>query len=189
MARFSLVKIAWGLRALVLGRFARRIGLPSYIGKPCFISGIWGVEIGRRFRCFPGLRLEVAPGALLTVGDDVGFAQNVHIICSERVTIGDGVRITAQVAITDTKHRFRTDGVGAFDPVDDEVRPVVIGRNTFIGTGAVIEAGTSLGEYCVVGANSYVKGHFADGSILAGSPARVIGRRDADGTATPGRQG
>lgn len=178
MARFSPVKIAWGVRAVVLGRFARRIRLPSYIGRPCFISGIRGVEIGRRFRCFPGLRLEVAPGARLTVGNDVGFAQNVHIICSERVTIGDGVRITAQVAITDTKHRFRIGSVGAFDPVDDEVRPVMIGNYTFIGTGSVVEAGTSLGEYCVVGANSYVRGHFADGSILAGSPARVIGRRD-----------
>jgi hypothetical protein len=27
------------------------------------------------------LRLEVSPGARLTIGDDVGFAQNVHIIC------------------------------------------------------------------------------------------------------------
>ncbi|MEQ5829012.1 hypothetical protein J3456_16840 [Sulfitobacter sp. NFXS29] len=177
MVRFSPVKIVWGARALLFSIIAKRIGFPSYIGKPCFVIGVRGIEIGQRFRCFPGLRLEVSPGALLTVGNDVGFAQNVHIICSHCVTIGDGVRIAAQVAITDTKHRFRCNGVGAFDPADDEVSSIMIGKNTFIGTGAVIEAGTILGAECVVGANSYVRGQFPDSSILAGSPARVIGKR------------
>jgi acetyltransferase-like isoleucine patch superfamily enzyme len=103
--------------------------------------------------------------------------------------IGDGVRLTAQVAITDTKHRFRCNSVGAFVPADDEVLPVTIGRNTFVGTGAVIEAGTRLGAHCVVGANSYVRGYFADGSILAGAPARLIGQRCILGGSMPSQEG
>lgn len=56
--------------------------------------------------------------------------------------------------------------------------PVNIGDHVFIGMNAVILMGTTLGDHCVVGAGSVVKGTFPAGSIIAGNPAKVIGTVD-----------
>ncbi|MNJ54691.1 putative lipopolysaccharide biosynthesis O-acetyl transferase WbbJ [compost metagenome] len=53
-----------------------------------------------------------------------------------------------------------------------------IGKNCFIGMGARIQAGTILGNGCIVGANSVVRGHFPDYCVLVGAPARVVKRYD-----------
>ena len=49
-----------------------------------------------------------------------------------------------------------------------------IGDNTFIGMRAIILMGSHVGANCIVGAGAVVSGHFEDGSVIAGNPARVI---------------
>lgn len=45
--------------------------------------------------------------------------------------------------------------------------------------GAAIMAGTVLGKQCVVGANAVVKGTYPDYSVIAGVPAKIIKRYNA----------
>lgn len=52
--------------------------------------------------------------------------------------------------------------------------PVTIGDNVFIGMNATILMGTTIGNDCIIGANSVVKGDFPDGVVIAGNPAKVI---------------
>ena len=52
--------------------------------------------------------------------------------------------------------------------------PVSIGDNVFIGVKSTILAGTTIGDNCIVGANSLVKGQFPSNCVIAGNPARVI---------------
>ena len=52
--------------------------------------------------------------------------------------------------------------------------PVTIGDNVFIGINAVILKGTHIGSDCVIGAGAVVSGHFGDGLVIAGNPAKVI---------------
>ncbi|GAM59552.1 O-acetyltransferase [Vibrio ishigakensis] len=61
-----------------------------------------------------------------------------------------------------------------------EIKEVSIGRNSFIGYGAVILPGTILGEQCVVGANSVVRGKFPSFAVIAGNPAKIIKRYDQE---------
>ena len=50
----------------------------------------------------------------------------------------------------------------------------IIGENCFIGSGAIIQAGTVLGDHCVVRANSVVRGTFQFGSVIVGVPGKIV---------------
>ena len=51
-----------------------------------------------------------------------------------------------------------------------------IGNCVYLGPGCIVAAGSQIGDHCVVGALSYVKGVLPPHSFAAGSPARIIGR-------------
>jgi acetyltransferase-like isoleucine patch superfamily enzyme len=60
------------------------------------------------------------------------------------------------------------------DPDNIPVAPVKIDDNVFVGTGAIIMMGTTIGENSVIGAGSVVRGAIPANVIAAGNPARVI---------------
>ena len=69
-------------------------------------------------------------------------------------------------------------------PFDDFTRPIAtsgrqgktvrVGPNTVLGYNAVIMAGVSIGERCIVGANSVVTKDVPDFTVVGGVPAKVI---------------
>lgn len=61
--------------------------------------------------------------------------------------------------------------------------PVIIGDCCFIGVHSIILKGIELGNHCLVAANSVVNKSFDDFAIIAGAPAKTIGRVEiANGT-------
>jgi len=64
---------------------------------------------------------------------------------------------------------------------DYEYSPVTIGDSCFIGVNTIILRGTSIGNHCLIGACSLVNQDIPDGSIVVGSPAKIIGRVEIDG--------
>ena len=56
------------------------------------------------------------------------------------------------------------------------IKETRIGENSFIGFGAVIQAGTILGKQCIVGSNSVVRGIYPDYSVIVGNPRKVVKR-------------
>lgn len=60
--------------------------------------------------------------------------------------------------------------------------PVRIGKRCWLGANAVILPGVSLGDDVIVGAGAVVTKSFPSGSVVAGVPARAIGRRDGGQT-------
>lgn len=170
-------KLIWFIRAIFYKFFFGHLGIGSYVGKPIFMTGINNAYLGKNFRVFPHARIEVLNSGKLHIGDNVSIGQSFHIICSQSVSIGDGALLSANVFITDTNHTFNDWGKPVHHQ-ENECFSTRIGRNCFIGYGAVIQAGTILGDNCVVGANSTVKGVFPDGSVIAGSPARIIKERE-----------
>jgi maltose O-acetyltransferase len=53
---------------------------------------------------------------------------------------------------------------------------VVIGRNVWIGGGAIILPGITVGDDAVIGAGSVVTRDVAAGAIVGGNPARPLQR-------------
>jgi acetyltransferase-like isoleucine patch superfamily enzyme len=60
-------------------------------------------------------------------------------------------------------------------------RPVSIGDCCYIGSQVVVAAGVSIGDQCVVSANSFVKDDVASRTVVGGTPARRIGEVIFDG--------
>jgi len=61
------------------------------------------------------------------------------------------------------------------------VESVIIADCCYIGSQSIIAAGVTVGEGCVVGANSFVNRDLESGCVYAGSPARAIGRAVVEG--------
>lgn len=114
------------------------------------------------------------PGATILIGDDVGMS-GASVCCASSVTIGDRVMLGADSVITDTDlhpvhivpRRHETRGVLAAE--------VVIENDVFVGMRAIILKGVHVGEGAVVGAGAVVTSAVPARSIVAGSPARVVG--------------
>ena len=60
----------------------------------------------------------------------------------------------------------------------DLAGPIHIGANTFIGMGALILKGVTIGPNSIVGANAVVTKSFPEGSVLGGNPAKLIKSTD-----------
>lgn len=172
--KFHVLKFLWGIRALIYKPFSESLKLPSYIGKPIFISGLKRICIGRRVRIFPHVRLETLGTGSISIEDNVYIGQNCHITAGgSKLTIGTGTSIMANVCVTNIDHLyFEIDKPILEQPY--KTRETIIGKNCFIGHGAVIQAGAKLGDHVIIGANSVVmRGSYPDNCVLVGAPAII----------------
>jgi acetyltransferase-like isoleucine patch superfamily enzyme len=88
------------------------------------------------------------------------------------VTIGDHVTITSGVQFV-----THDGGVWVFReefPDIDVFAPIRVGNNVFIGLNSIILPGAVIGDNCVIGAGSLVRGAIPPNSVAAGVPAKVI---------------
>ena len=103
----------------------------------------------------------------LRVGARVSINAFVHIWALGGVTIGDDTLIASHVAITALTHDPRSELFSA----SSQTRPVVIGRNVWIGTHAVILPGVTIGDGAIIGAGAVVTRDVAPRAVVVGVPA------------------
>ncbi len=85
------------------------------------------------------------------------------------ITIGEGTIWSFNVAMITLDHNHNNLSSG------ETKGPISIGRDCWIGAGAVILSGVTLGDHTIVGANSVVTKSFPQGNvIIVGAPAMVI---------------
>lgn len=153
---------------------ARLIRLPLYLrgGKSHFSYGS-GLTLGY------GCRFDLAgDGPSLFIGENCKMNDRVHIVAHDSVTIGDNVLIASNIFISDTSHgSFAKNSANPDEAPDNRTlctQPTHIGNNVWIGEGACIMPGVTIGDGCTIGANSVVTKSFPDNTVLAGAPARII---------------
>lgn len=93
------------------------------------------------------------------------------------VSIGEYCKITKGVIIL--AHDYSRSVIRrSHNLIIGEAGLTSIGDNVFIGMNAVILMGTVIGNNCIIGAGSVVKGKFPNNSVIAGNPAKVISTLD-----------
>jgi maltose O-acetyltransferase len=120
-----------------------------------------GAEIRAPFFCDYGFNIRLGAGAFLNF--------NCVILDVAEVTIGDGAQIGPAVQIYAADHprdpAKRRSGL-------EFGRPVRIGRNAWIGGGAIILPGVVVGDDAVIGAGSVVTKDVPPGVTVLGNPAK-----------------
>jgi carbonic anhydrase/acetyltransferase-like protein (isoleucine patch superfamily) len=116
---------------------------------------------------------------VLRIGARCSIGRGNHLVAHRSLELGEDVITGPNCYVTDQNHVYAdpTVPVGQQWPAED---PVVIGPGSWIGAGAIILPGTTLGRNTVVGAGAVVRGTFPDHAVLAGVPARVVRVWDPD---------
>ena len=109
-----------------------------------------GMKIGKNFNRQSGTRMDPSHCWLISIGDDVTLANKVQILAHDDTT------------------RVYT-GFG-------RIGRVVIGDRVFVGANTTILMNTRIGNDVIIGAGSVVTKDIPDNSVVAGNPARVIGK-------------
>lgn len=144
------------------------------------------VKVGKNFHV--GLMSWISASNRLEIGDDVMIGKLCTIQCDG--VIGDGVLIANNVGVVGRlDHDFRQVGVLVRKATHISESPALqldsrsrieIGSDVWIGFGSTILSGVTIGRGAVVAAGSVVMGNVGAYDIVAGNPARRVGRRFSD---------
>lgn len=146
--------------------------LPLHSLRLWFYRSIAKFEIGRNSYIFMDAWFDCKGG--FRMGEHSVINQKCRLDSRGGIVIGNNVAISAEVCILTADH---DPGAGDFS---DRHSPVAIHDYAFIGTRAMILRGVTIGRGAVVGAGSIVTKDVAPYTVVAGCPAREIGKREAD---------
>lgn len=131
------------------------------------LERIWGQPLDTSVRMFPPFY--TAFGKTTRVGKEVFINFGCTFLDQGGITIEDGVFIGPEAKILSEGH-----------PEQPALRhtlqtePVVIRRKAWIGAGAIILPGVTVGENAIIAAGAIVTKDVPDNTIAAGVPAKIL---------------
>jgi maltose O-acetyltransferase len=149
-AAYNATSVRQGpLRRSLLEELLGAVGEGTELRPPLHVD--YGSKIRIGARCFANFGLVALDVAEITIGDDVQIGPNVQLLTPTH-------------------------------PVDPELRrdkweaaePIVIGDNVWLGGGAIVLPGVTIGSDTVVGAGAVVTRDLPPGVVAVGNPARVV---------------
>src|SRR3954468_3345073 len=171
IVRWAFLKLRWGSRLQTDGL--------------CLVGPRVKLEIGRtatlRLGCWSwighGTKIRVHEGEC-EIGAKSVLGQECTISAFQRVTIGRECVIADRVMLIDFDHGvveverpIRLQGIYK--------RDVRLGHNCWVGYGACLLRGTTVGDNSIIGANTVVTKDLPPNAVAAGAPARVLRTREA----------
>ncbi|MBW4629626.1 MAG: sugar O-acetyltransferase [Brasilonema octagenarum HA4186-MV1] len=171
--------ISWGTpeSAAMLANVKRAMAITAKLNRLTFndvdeiralFSELIGKKVDENFLLLPPFY--TLGGDEIRVGRNVSVNQNCTFYDVGGLDIADDVMIGPNVSIITTGH-----------PLEPSQRrkvtigkPIVIERNVWIATGAIIIGGVTIGKNSVVAAGSVVTKDVPPNALIGGNPARVI---------------
>jgi acetyltransferase-like isoleucine patch superfamily enzyme len=164
---------------LVVGSQFASWGRGSRIGRRARIVGGELVHIGRGVtigeQAWMNAKDDRGDGApTLRIGDGTYIGRFVQINAWRNVVIGKDVLIADRVLISDADHNYSDTNVPIRLQGDSFRGAVILQEGCWIGIGAVILPGVTVGRNSVVAANAVVTKDVPDRVVVGGVPARNI---------------
>jgi acetyltransferase-like isoleucine patch superfamily enzyme len=194
---FPVVRVIFDLQGQIAEFF--RWALSYFIREPLFRARC--ASVGKRFRLF---RLPyVMSHAEIRIGDDVNFfgkvdimsgrifdnprliihnrvdiGHNVGFVVNKEIVIEDDVNVASGVRFmdSDAHPKDTQDRIADLPPKPEEIKPVRICKNAWIGQNVFILKGVTVGEGAIIGVNSVVITDIPAYSVAIGNPARVVAK-------------
>jgi acetyltransferase-like isoleucine patch superfamily enzyme len=130
--------------------------------------GLTGQAVDDSFHMIPPVRSD--QGVNIRVGTNVFINHGCTLNDIGGIDIGDDVMLGPNVSLLSSGHPLepsqRRRGITA--------APITIGRNVWIGAGAIVLQGVTVGEDAVIAAGAVVADDVPAATVVAGVPARVI---------------
>jgi acetyltransferase-like isoleucine patch superfamily enzyme len=174
MARWLWLKLRWRGRLATDGLCFVCPGVKFEIGRGATVTlGRWSwIGHGCKIRAHEG---EVSIGAKSVLGQECTISSFQRVSIGRECIVADRVMmIDFDHGVVDVEHPIRSQGIYK--------RDVEVGHNVWIGYGACLLRGVTVGHNSVVGTNSVVTGEVPENAVVGGVPARVIRMREAPRT-------
>jgi acetyltransferase-like isoleucine patch superfamily enzyme len=174
IARWAWLKLRWRGRLRTDGLCFVCPGVKFEIGPDATVTlGRWSwLGHGTKVRAHEGT---VSIGAKSVLGQECTISAYRHVSIGRECIIADKVMmIDFDHGMVEVERTIREQGIYK--------REVRVGHNAWIGYGACLLRGVTVGDNCVIGTSAVVTRNVPDNAIVAGIPARIIRMRDAPKT-------
>jgi acetyltransferase-like isoleucine patch superfamily enzyme len=171
LARYAWLKLRFGRRLQTDGICFVCPRVKLEIGRDATLRiGRWAwIGHGSKIRVHEG---EVSIGAKTVIGQDCTVSAFQHVSIGRECIIADRVMlIDFDHGVTEVERPIRVQGIYK--------RDVRVGHNVWIGYGACILRGVTVGDNSVIGTSTVVTADVPENAVVGGTPARLIRMRDA----------
>jgi acetyltransferase-like isoleucine patch superfamily enzyme len=170
IARWAWLKLRWRGRLRTDGLCFVCPGVKFEIGRNATVTlGRWSwLGHGCKIRAHEG---EISIGAKSVLGQECTISSYQHVSIGRECIIADrAMLIDFDHGMVEVERPIREQGIYK--------RDVNVGHNVWVGYGACILRGVTVGDNCVIGTNAVVTRDLADNTVAGGVPARVIRMRE-----------
>jgi acetyltransferase-like isoleucine patch superfamily enzyme len=174
LARYLLLKLRFGKRLQTDGICFVCPGVQLEIGRNATLRiGRWAwLGHGTKIRAHEG---EVCIGAKTVMGQECTISAFQHVSIGRECIVADRVMlIDFDHGAVEVERPVRLQGIYK--------RDVRIGHNVWMGYGACVLRGVSIGDNSIVGTSAVITKDVPANAVVAGSPARVIRMRETPGS-------
>jgi acetyltransferase-like isoleucine patch superfamily enzyme len=171
LARWAWLKLRWRGRLKTDGICFVCPGVKLEIGRHATLHlGRWSwLGHGTKIRVHEG---EVRIGAKSVVGQECTVSAYQHVSIGRECIVADRVMlIDFDHGVVEVERPIRLQGIYK--------RDVRVGNNVWLGYGACILRGVTVGDNSIVGTSAVVTREVPDNAVVGGVPARIIRMREA----------